>query len=429
MTLATKRGLPRFYEYRERVRAIIGMIEQSPAPNPVQLGLLRLLQANDERIIDAAENDKPLVSIWYGNAPEIFAAMDIVAFCPFDNLKVHLPLTEWRDLEAADKHPLPADVCSLIRMSAYAVEAGLLPTPTAMVAMTTPCDAQPALHEMWKNVDEWRDVPTFVLDPSYSTSASDFSYFAGELKRMIQFLEQQTGKKMDLSRLRQVIEESNLQYEIMAELNECRRAKPCPYPSFMPSEVTWGITQHLRSGDTEGTTVLRMLQGFGEQQVKAKQGAVPKENIRILWADLVPVYYEEFGAWLAEKWGAVVVQDFQGDSPYEPIDTSTEESMLLGLAKRSLHESPMIRQARGYADVMVSDITRIVKDYKIDCVFFPGHMGHKDQSASVHIIKETCRSLKVPLFAFTSSNFDPRYTPMDVLKTKVSEFFEATGLV
>jgi len=89
----------------------------------------------------------------------------------------------------------------------------------------------------------------------------------------------------------------------------------------------------------------------------------------------------------------------------------------------------MIRQARGYADVMVSDITRIVKDYKIDCVFFPGHMGHKDQSASVHIIKETCRSLKVPLFAFTSSNFDPRYTPMDVLKTKVSEFFEATGLV
>ena len=88
----------------------------------------------------------------------------------------------------------------------------------------------------------------------------------------------------------------------------------------------------------------------------------------------------------------------------------------------------MIRQARGSVDVMIGDITRIAKDYKCDCVIFPGHVGHKDQSASVGFLKEACRDLKLPLLTLTVDNFDPRYTTLDVLKRQISEFFEAHQL-
>ena len=88
----------------------------------------------------------------------------------------------------------------------------------------------------------------------------------------------------------------------------------------------------------------------------------------------------------------------------------------------------MIRQARGSVDAMIEDITRISRDYKCDCVIFPGHVGHKDQSASIGFLREACRDLGLPLLTLTVDNFDPRFTPMEVLKRHISEFFEAHGL-
>ena len=424
---ASKRGLERFRQYRDGKRAFISQVEQSPEPNPVLIGAFRLLLADDERIIDCIENDKPLLSSWYGNANEIYAAMDIQAYCPVDNI-LHLGPTQ-EDLDGMDAIPIPGDMCGLIKIGAYAVEKGLVPVPTAMIAMLEPCDAQSALHEAWLNTEGWEGVPTFALDPAYGTGEYDYTYFAGELRRLIAFLEDHVGRKLDYDRLREVIEVTNEQYAAWAEYNEYRRAVPCPHPSSFPtSDMCWGLTQHIVAGQPEVVEVFNMLAADAEQKVKAGIGAIPNERIRILWADLVPFWHGPLSEWLAEEWQANVVMDFEGYTPYEHIDTSTEESMLVGLAKRCLAEVPMIRQARGSVDVMIEDITRIAKDYKCDCVIFPGHVGHKDQSASVGFLKEACRDLKIPLLILTVDNFDPRYTTLDVLKRQISEFFDAHQL-
>ena len=423
----TKRGLQRFQEYRDGKKALISQIEHSPEPNPLLLKFFRLMLADDERIIDCVENGKPLLSSWYGNALEIFAALGIQAYCPVDNILHAGPSPQ--DLDGMDAIPIPADMCGLIKMGAYAVEAGLVPVPTAMIAMLEPCDAQSALHEAWLNTEAWADVPTFALDPAYGTGEYDYAYFAGELRRMIAFLEDHVGRKLDYDRLREVIEVTNEQYAAWAEYNECRRAVPCPHgSSFATSDMGWGLTQHIEAGQPEVVGFFNMLAADAEEKIKAGVGGVPNERIRILWADLVPFWHGPMAAWLAEEWGANVVMDFQGYTPYKHIDTSTEDSMLLGLAERCLAEVPMIRQARGSVDVMIEDITRIAKDYKCDCVIFPGHVGHKDQSASIGFLTEACRDLGLPLLTLTVDNFDPRFTPLDVLKRQISEFFEAYGL-
>lgn len=422
----TKRGLERFYQYRNNIKGIIGSIEGSPEPNPVLLKFFGLVLENDEKTIDCIENDKPLLSSWYGSAIEIYAAMGIHYFCPVDNMLAHQPFTN--DLEGMDASGVPADMCGLIKLAAYGVETGIVPVPTAMIAMLEPCDAQSALHEAWLNTEGWQDVPTFALDPSYGNGKYDYEYFAGELRRMIAFLENHTGRKLDYNKLREVVESTNQQYAAWAEYNEYRRAVPCPHDSFVGSKLGWVITQHITAGHPGAIEIFKMLAYDAEQKVKAGTGALPKERIRVLWADLVPTWADPLAVWLAEQWGASVVMDFQGFTPYEHIDTATEESMLLGLAKRSMAEVPMIRQARGSVDVMIEDIKRIAKDYKCDCVFFPGHVGHKDQSASIGFLKEACRDLKLPLLTLSVDNFDPRFTPMDVLKHQISEFFEAYNL-
>ncbi|QEM67699.1 2-hydroxyacyl-CoA dehydratase [Geobacter sp. FeAm09] len=422
-----KRGLQRFCEYRDRIQSFIDGISSSPEPNPVLLKFFGIILENDKKTIDCIENNKPLLSGWYGNAPEIFAAMDVHYFCAVDNILAHQPFTS--DLEGMDASAVPSDMCGLIKLGVYGVEAGLVPVPTAMITMLEPCDAQSAIHEAWENTDAWKGVPTFILDPAYGNDKEDYVYFAGELKRMIAFLEDHLGRKMDYNKLREVVERTNEQYAAWAEYNELRRAIPCPHDSFVGSKLGWGATQHVTAGLPETTEMFKMLAYDAEQKVKQGIGALPKEKVRVLWADLVPTWADPLAAWLAEECGANIVMDFQGYTPYEHIDTSSVESMLLGLAKRNMAEVPMIRQARGTVDVMIEDITRIVRDYKCDCVFFPGHVGHKDQSASIAFIKEACRDLKIPLLILTVDNFDPRYTPFDVLKRQITEFFNAHGLL
>ena len=85
----------------------------------------------------------------------------------------------------------------------------------------------------------------------------------------------------------------------------------------------------------------------------------------------------------------------------------------------------MIHQGRGLADNVVHDITRVVKDYKIDCVIFPGHMGHKDMASSASIMREVCRDLEVPFLHIGLDQYDRRYTPIDEMKNRISQFFTA----
>jgi hypothetical protein len=114
--------------------------------------------------------------------------------------------------------------------------------------------------------------------------------------------------------------------------------------------------------------------------------------------------------------------------PYELIDTSTEDSIFRGLAKRAFQDGPMIHQGRGLADNVIRDITRIVKDYKINCVIFPGHMGHKDMAASASIMREVCRDLDVPFLYIGMDIADQRYTTVQEIKDKIAQFFTAMDL-
>jgi len=95
---------------------------------------------------------------------------------------------------------------------------------------------------------------------------------------------------------------------------------------------------------------------------------------------------------------------------------------------RAFQDGPMIHQGRGIVDNVINDITRIVKDYKIDCVIFPGHMGHKDMAAASSIMRDTCRELGVPFLYIGLDVADYRYTTVDEIKDKISQFFTAMGL-
>jgi len=61
-------------------------------------------------------------------------------------------------------------------------------------------------------------------------------------------------------------------------------------------------------------------------------------------------------------------------------------------------------------------------------VIWPGHMGHKDGSATMGIMRETCRELGVPFLHIGLDLFDKRYTSTEEVRDRTAEFFMGMGL-
>lgn len=425
-----KPGLERFYAYRDVFAGGIAQLEAAPELDDLsvlQLDFFKLALKHAERMIHAIENDEPIVSEWYGNACEIYAAMDLTHFCPVDLIIATQPFFD--TVERMHEGDTPHDSCGLIELAVDGVRRGIVPTPTVITGMLEPCDAQSLMHEAWETVEGWENIPTISLDPPYGYGDEDIQYFADQLKREVAFLEEHTGHTMDWDELRRVCEETNKMNAAWDDLNHCLMQKPCPLHSLQAAEWGWSAALHINwPGDPEATAFFENMASTAAARVEQGIGAIPKEQIRILWADLNGSWAQNaIGPWLEETYGAVMVNSFAGRTPYTPIDTSTPESMLFGLARKGINEVPMIRQARGTVDIFLQDVADMCRDYQVDCVFFPNHKGHKDQGGNIGYLRELCREMEMPLLSFTSDIFDPTFLPFDQLQRIIATFFETQG--
>ena len=435
MTVDTKdergeRGLRRYREEVEWHRAALEELGKSPA-DETKLFIPFLIAAKEhhEQTIQCVEEGKPLLASYWSICPEVYRAMDINYFCiqgqHYQQSQVSSIIS---DLEECDKLGLAKDNCSLLRLALYYVTAGLLPTPTMIIHKLEPCDALLGLHETVRMHKEWRYIPYYSLDPPYWDDDRTLDYYAGEVKGVVSFLEEQTGKDLDIDRLREVIEESNKQYLLWNEYAELRRAVPCPHNWELGAQL-YPLVQIYWAGDPRCTAWLEDMVADAEERVKAKQGGVEPERIRVLWFDVFGLWLRDLAAWLEQEWKANSVMDMSGYCPYTVIDTSTEYTMLKGLGKRTLCDQTMVRQVRGTAEMLLGDLRRMIIDYKVDGVIPPTHVGHKDQVASLELMREVCRDLGVAFLDMgTVDIFDPRFTTLDAIQEKLSRRFSVLEL-
>ena len=423
-------GTERTQEYVDRLTGILGQMQQAPAEkrNPLVEALFGLFIDWNKDKIACVREGRPIACTWYGNAPEILIGMGVANYNPVVDLMMHLDFTGYADAYKCDSYPLDQNVCSLIRYASYACENHLLPKPNIIIAMGEPCDGELMLHQFYRQSEYFGNIPMFQIDPSYGHEKEDFEYVAGELKDMTKFITEHTGQPYDFKKVAAVVEETNKQYELWKQINECMQASPAPLPSFAVPEAMWPLTQHLPAGDPRCTKVIEMLLGAAKQNVANHVGPVMDEQIRIVWPDLDPIWNGELVDWLAKEWNAVVVMtDQQYSKPYQKIDTTDEDKMLYGIARRAVFEVPMIRQGRGFVDVLVEDLADMITTYNANAVIAPGHMGHKDKSGNTQFLKKVCRDMGVPLLNLTTSLFDKRYMPMDRVKNDISNFFSTAG--
>jgi benzoyl-CoA reductase subunit B len=351
---------------------------------------------------------------------EIFRAMEIYPFLAEVHptiMALGTPEVCWRYVDTAEQSGVPADLCVLDKFMLGALAEGEMPKADFMVTASAPCDSSRIGYQMFEQLT---DCPLYRLDAPLEDSREAHSYYAGEIRKLIRFLEEQTGKRFDGDRLREVCEESNRALDALLELFELRRARPCPHPGSVSFNSYMAVLNGL--GSPGLTRYIEFLRDDATEAVRQGQGAVADERHRVLWY-YVPVAFDlEMSDWLEQKFNAVVITDLLSTFfRQEPIDTTNVDTMLLSLARRGL-EATMGR-LRVNSGKLTECFLRDYKDFGADCVVFPGPVGCKHVWGWLSLLREVCREKGIPICAFDLDWMDSRIRPADSIKTTIEQFF------
>ena len=355
--------------------------------------------------------------------PEIFRAMGLRPWTA-ELLGMLLPMLEpggvERYIDVSENEGMPPDICSLPKSTMGIALKGEMPPVRAAVASNLPCDGGMASYNL---IEREMKVPMYRLDIPYNfydRRAED--YFIGEIRDMIAWLEEQTGRRMDWERLRSICDERNRMAELELELWETVRARPAPMSaeSIYLSHL-WNF--NLFPGTRESTRLYERLLDMAHSNLTAGRPAVPGERYRAALWNPPLIHFIDLFNWAESAYGVSLIMDSMSYNRQSLIDTGTDDSTLRGLAN-IIMQGPMARHTRGPAENYLEDIFHIYRHFDLDMIWVAGHIGCKNTAALNGMLREKCRAAGVPLLIIEYDLTDPRIVPRDAIIRQVESFME-----
>ena len=373
----------------------------------------------------AKESGRPLAWVNFCTIGEIFWAMDIVPLVidvMTGVVAMALPGGAIKYIDLAEQH-IPDHICSNNKTCVGAALAGDLPMPDMIVHQSAPCDSNLATFPV---IAECFGSSYFCIDVPYWRNEAGFEYVAGEIKRLISWLEDKTGRKLDMDRLKQVMAYSNLAHEYILKINQLREAVPCPYSSI-ETISEYAVVLAL-AGKPELVDYLRRRYELTKGRVERGEGHLSRdqEKIRLAWIYGAPAFDFTIFSWLERQYGAVSVANMNNNFIIRPVeDISDLNKIARGLATK-LVEMPMGRECGGPWENYVDAMIDLCRRSKADAAIFAGHVACKHNWAIAKLVKDRIYDeLRIPTLIFEMDVYDPRIASSENIKAKFDEFFGA----
>lgn len=356
--------------------------------------------------------------------PEIFYAMGV------DHLIVEFPgaLIPMIDQHACERYidsieneGLPADTCTYPRIVAGVYNEGEIPhTKKALLYLNMPCEGGFASYY---EIEKGENVPTYILDVPYNfKTVEDIAPFLDDLKGMITFLEKHTGRKMDWDKLREICRTSNKMNELELERWEMARGDA----PAIAGDALWIPHLWCYNYDTGHPDTLKY---YEESQKVIKKAYENKEPVikdikyrMVLW-NPPPMIYSTFLNWFEQCWGVVCINDMLTFGHFDEyyIDTSTNESMLTGIARRWCYPT-MSRNTRGPVDNYLPDIFYAMEWTRSDFLLIPAHISCRGSISLTGVLKEECHKRNIPVCFFEYGMMDVRVCSRQGIRDQVNNF-------
>jgi benzoyl-CoA reductase/2-hydroxyglutaryl-CoA dehydratase subunit BcrC/BadD/HgdB len=406
LLVRTSRMLARMNRARPGTRASQGLYYQ-------------LLADYYTRVRHAHEEGKLLAAHTVFFPTEILYAMDIVP--------MHTEMTTWlialflreqaEVLAKGAELGLAPEICSPHRGVAGILGLNAIPRPDVVLWSNLICDNTAKSGELMM---ELSGSPGFFLDNPFQDSPAELDYLTGELEEMVRFLQEQSGRKLDLGKLAEAVDRTNREIDLYREIGELRKAVPAPLSILGYMELL--SADYMFPGQPEAIQYLTLLRDELKEMVREGRGAVSPERFRLMTLFIPPMHLMSFLGRLFEEHGAVSAVEplftywSEGTlNPARPLESVARKSFMLP-ERRSMY-GPLSEQA-------LRDISEGAEQYRIDGAVFWAFMGCRHTCATIKIFKETLSEVDVPMLTIDCDIVDPTVNPEEEVREKLEQFFE-----
>jgi benzoyl-CoA reductase/2-hydroxyglutaryl-CoA dehydratase subunit BcrC/BadD/HgdB len=308
---------------------------------------------------------------------------------------------------------------------------GGMPVPDMMLGSSAVCDPR---FKWYQAAGRYLEVPTYSIDclgPPVQADLNEvrdyyIQYQKDQFEGLINFLEKQTGKKMDPDRLWETIRLSDEAWRLWYEIDRLRVAVPSPMPTQDHFSIM--VAGHYFSGTPLAVDFYQGLYDEVKNKVENRIGVIPEEKYRLLYGGGLPPWHTLWIFNYFESFGAVFVIEnvYRGYDPVEvpgfvkdPVEYLAWRSFLRFTqryeAARAHSGNPTVERLRDY-----------IRDYRIDGVVFHACRSCRAMTVGqVHLKNLLGQYTEIPMMQLVSDMVDLRDYSEAQWKAQIGAFIEA----
>ncbi len=362
--------------------------------------------------LDAFKDDAKVIWTSYYSFPmELLAAFDVAPF-DFEIAANLLPMFNADGaveiMNRAEEAGYSTDICSYHRLAAACSMLGYMPKADLLLSSTYFCDGKSKVN---RTLADHYGKEAISLDIPNKISKDSVDYVAGQLRRIAGKIEEVTGQRFDLDRLRECIRVSNRARRAYGQLADMQKVTPYPYIGV--PVVNMSIFGNMLAGrEIQEQIYLEMVD---ESRKKIMEGKSAPEKYRVLWLAWFPVQPTNINQ-IFRKNGVTIVMGELARNYWGEMDESLPfESLALWSLK-----NPYV----GTIEQRLKGIKEMVDEYNLDGVVHFSTDACRHSCAAQKLIGDVLKERNIPYLVLDGDMSDKRKYSADRTQLLLENFIE-----
>ncbi len=435
--------LRHLYRYIPYFRGVLEPLLREGEPGIL---FIKLLSRYLRNILDARRDGKKRAATTFCFLPGLLYALDVVPI----TLEIMSSLggLAWKRgmfdyLDYGCEVGFTETSCSSQRGALGAYLAGLA-EPIDFVVCDSPgvCDTN---ANAFAFAAEYLGIPFYHLNyPQVIGDDRSQTYHRDDYRALIAFVEEQSGRRLEEDRLRQILAEAEKQDRLLADLEDMHTLVPTPLPPIYNLFIYAG--RFLFSGMPAYTELLEVLHAHTRARAEAGKSGLRsgREKLRAFMCYIDHYTLNlRFWDWLDDRgiahMGSILsrtFRDFHGYAGALPeatytLDLSDRDTMIDSLAQMNAR-SPMVRSIRGPYDqpnMWLDETLALARVFRADCLIYNGTPGCRNTWGMVKPFARETEASGYPTHIMNDDAFDDRVESWEATADRLEEFFLVRGLL
>lgn len=369
--------------------------------------------------LDKAAQGLPIVATNFGFPIELLYYFDCIPVV-MESLSYTLGTSTGEYYDAMDNWGHPFHTCTSQKGAMGMILNGLFKFDLIAIS-SVPCDNAIASYPTFKHLQE-KPPKIVIADMPYYRDERSQAFYTEELLRVRDKIGEVLEQEPNEENFKRAIEIENKNLLLVKEIQELKKAEPCPIDSiFVPTNV---ISNMNFRGSELRTVFLEEMLKYAKENYEKGIKPVGKEKFRTIWPNMT-IYFDPLYCDYLDKRGITVLFDVFSFMTSDPINLNRPENDIIKQLAWQNMNFPMTRQVQGNADQFIQDNLFLAKEYNADAAIFTNHYACKSLQPMVQLLREALRDeLDIPLLSIEVDVGDPRHTSLKTIRRAVNEFFK-----